>query len=1396
MHQLSSRLKALFMGAIVATFACSGGEEASVEPKPSGPEPEVRYVVTLTPERDTLPVGVSRVLTTRVVDGAGVTQDVAVQLMSLQPGIAAVSADRVTAVSPGSALIVARYGVATDTATIVVSDESVHLQVWPSAISTSLGDTVTFRAQLVTANGVDLGEQTVTWAATDSQAVTMIGDGQVEMRGVGDVDVIANSGAMTATASVHVYAASVGSLTISPSSASVTAGSSIDLVAVVLDDNGRRLWYRSVTWSTSNAAVATVSSRGAVRGISRGGAIITATSGGKSATATVNVSSQPSSSVTLSINPDTIVAGFQMQAVATPRDASGNPVTGRTIAYQSSNPAVATVNNLGVIVGLVPGSTNISAICDGHIATVKLTVQGQQVTSVDIVPGAPSVQKGSTAGLVADVKDQLGQSMPNAAVTWTTESPSIATVSPSGVLTGVALGTGAVVAASAGVSRRADVTVTSQPVASVQVSPSAATLLPNQSSALVATGYSAGGQPIAGTIFAWSVANSAIASVSSLGVVTGKAKGTTTVTASSGGQSSSATITVPEAPPVPVAAVTVSVNSSTLTAGQSTQAIATALDAAGTVLTGRPITWSSATPTVATVSASGLITALAPGSVTISATEDGVAGLANITVGTPPSAPVASVTVSAPSSTLAVGLTSQLTVVLKDASGTVLSGRSIAYSSSNTGFATVSSSGLVRGVAAGTATVSVTSEGITGTVAITVQAAPPPATVFSVTVTLNASSLQDGQTTQGSAVVKDSLGNPMSGQVVTWSSSNVGVATVASSGLVTAVGAGTVTISASSSGKTGSAAMSVTAQAVAVVTVSMSPTSLTVGQGVQASAVAKDALGNPVAGVSFTWSVSSTTVLSVSGSGMVAAVAAGTAQAKATTGGVTGSLNVTVSSPPPPAPPPGPNGLTAPAALPQIYLNFPYTPATGSTITVLAGGNLQNAINSAQRGDEIVLSAGATFTGNFTLPVKSGTVANGWITIRTDKLGQLPAEGTRVTSANANLMPKIVTPNSAPAIATQLSASGYRLVGVEITVPASYTGPQYGLVWLGDGSSAQNTVAKVASDLVLDRVYVHGQTNTDLSRCVSLNSARTQITDSYLAECHAKGIDSQAIQGHNGPGPYKIVNNTLMAATENIMFGGSDPAITGMIPSDIEIRRNYLYTPPSWKGVWLKKNLFELKVGRRILIEGNVLDGSWVDGQTGWAFMLKTSNQSGGCTWCTTSDVTIRYNYIRNAGAGIAISGREGSNPNPIGALASRFSVQNNVMDNINIGIFNGDARFFQVIGDAQDVEVTNNTTTSTGGMGTFLFMDTYPTATRMAYNKNVTAQAQYGMLATGRGEGTPALGAVAGGWQFATNYLIGSARGAYPAGTTFIPSLAAAPSGFGADQTTVNSKIAGVIIP
>src|SRR5215475_4906355 len=116
---------------------------------------------------------------------------------------------------------------------------------------------------------------------------------------------------------------------------------------------------------------------------------------------------------------------------------------------------------------------------------------------------------------------------------------------------------------------------------------------------------------------------------------------------------------------------------------------------------------------------------------------------------------------------------------------------------------------------------------------------------------------------------------------------------------------------------------------------------------------------------------------------------------------------------------------------PRVYLNTTYVAPTGRTITVNAGGDLQSAIDQAQPGDAVELQAGATFTGNFVLPNKTGT---GWVTVRASTPDANLPQGTRVTPASASLMPKIISPNSEPALRTAGGAHLYRFTGVEFGV--------------------------------------------------------------------------------------------------------------------------------------------------------------------------------------------------------------------------------------------------------------------------------------------------------------------------------------------------------------------------
>jgi hypothetical protein len=249
--------------------------------------------------------------------------------------------------------------------------------------------------------------------------------------------------------------------------------------------------------------------------------------------------------------------------------------------------------------------------------------------------------------------------------------------------------------------------------------------------------------------------------------------------------------------------------------------------------------------------------------------------------------------------------------------------------------------------------------------------------------------------------------------------------------------------------------------------------------------------------------------------------------------------------------------------------------ANAATLTVPAGGSLQSAINAAQPGDTIILEAGATYTGDFLLPNKSGS---SYITIQTSRVGELP-EGVRVGPAQSALFAKLRSASPAsPVLRTAPGSHHYRFIGIEIS--STTAALAYDLVRIGEWNQ---TSADVPHDFIIDRSWIHGWPTQDLQRGVSLNGAEITVSNSYINEIHGRGYDTQALCGWNGPGPFRIINNYLEASGENIMFGGADPSITNLVPSNIEIRRNYLFKPLTWKvghptyaGIhWSVKNLLE-----------------------------------------------------------------------------------------------------------------------------------------------------------------------------------------------------------------------------
>lgn len=467
-----------------------------------------------------------------------------------------------------------------------------------------------------------------------------------------------------------------------------------------------------------------------------------------------------------------------------------------------------------------------------------------------------------------------------------------------------------------------------RPVNLIALTPAAASITPGSTLPVAALALDVDGYPLPDRAITWTSSDPAVATVTSTsvvtGVVTGLTAGTATITAASEGHSNTAIVTVV---PQSIDTIVVAPVSASVTVGQTLQLSAVAKDVAGGVLEGRNIAWSSSNSSIATVSSTGLVTAIAAGITGITASGGGEQTTATITVLAPVTAPVASVVVTPSTAGVLVGQAVQLTATPLDAGGVPLTGRTVTWASSNLSIATVSSNGLVSGIATGVATITAVSETAQGLSTVTVTsptANTSPATVANLTAT----SSTDRSVTLSFTEVSDGLGLPASYDVrfmpapFSWGQAKpVTQGTCSTPMAGTAVGAqrsctveglsastsyqfqlvafrGTLNVNAVFGSLSNVANGATTGSTAPVASVMVTPTAVTLGIGAtqQFAAVLRDADGNLLTGRTISWSSSNPLVASVGSSGLVTTLAEGTATISAISEGKTGTASATVTT--------------------------------------------------------------------------------------------------------------------------------------------------------------------------------------------------------------------------------------------------------------------------------------------------------------------------------------------------------------------------------------------------------------------------------------------------------------------------------------------------------------------
>jgi len=584
-------------------------------------------------------------------------------------------------------------------------------------------------------------------------------NGQLTGMSAGSARITAECESRSWTVTVTVQPVPVAEVSLEGSPVELTVGAAATLKVVARDARGGVLAGRETRWESSRAAVASVTAAGVVTARAPGQTVITATIEGKSASATITVAAAAPVAAVQAPSP---LSEARTEVIAPPVDAvhhapAAPPVQSppaEVLAGTAAAPAGGRGKLVGVLAGLVVVAGVAFALLRGKgeepipPAPPPVVIASAPVQTVEVTGVSGPVTVGRTLQLSALVKGPKGEELSSRAITWASSDPEVVGVTPVGAVTARKAGTATITAQSEGKSGSVTLTIVPPPavpvdepaaVATVTVAGAAGrTVEVGETIQLEATLRDGKGSALTDRTVVWTTSDPKVVIAASSGLVTAVGAGAARVVANSEGKSAEVRFTVraparpePEPPPiaapapVPVQSVTLAPQDPELTVGGVVQLSATALDAGRNPLPDRSIAWRSSDERIARVDQRGEVSGVSKGTATITATAEDRSATTRVTV-VVATVPVASVAVTAPGRNLKVGETVTWTAAARDKGGKPLDGRTITWSSSAPAIASVSSAGLITGLAPGTAEIRAESEGKSDSERLTVVAAPTP----------------------------------------------------------------------------------------------------------------------------------------------------------------------------------------------------------------------------------------------------------------------------------------------------------------------------------------------------------------------------------------------------------------------------------------------------------------------------------------------------------------------------------------------------------------------------------------------------------------------------------------------------------------------------------------------
>ena len=326
---------------------------------------------------------------------------------------------------------------------------------------------------------------------------------------------------------------------------------------------------------------------------------------------------------------------------------------------------------------------------------------------------------------------------------------------------------------------------------------------------------------------------------------------------------------------------------------------------------------------------------------------------------------------------------------------------------------------------------------------------------------------------------------------------------------------------------------------------------------------------------------------------------------------------------------------------------FPTTyslPTGGKTWAPRTSADFVSALNGSAPGDVIVLQAGTTYStpGVFTMPAKTNP-AHKWIYIISSAMAQLPPPGSRVSPSDAVNMPKLVETEVSSLLQAGAGADHWWVAGIELYSASTQGGNPHLTPPANNSSYAMiNTAAadtppsSMPDSITIDRCYIHGDALHDVPHAVTMNASHFALLGSYVNPARSYQAQAQAATAYFTPGPMKIINNLLSADGEDTLLGGAGGYSNVWVLRDVYVHHNTFWNDPARRAIgvtiapgepYFVANNFELKICQRCLIDGNLMQNSWVSSQGGGSILWNAGTGVNGPD-AVISDITFSNNIM------------------------------------------------------------------------------------------------------------------------------------------------------------------------